>query len=363
MYDEIIAKTKQETDKKCPACGGTMDFDPKTGNLACPYCGYIQEIPVADTADTIVEEKDFLSEQKKENCDWGAEKKTVVCKSCAAVSVYDALQISDVCPYCGSNQVTEEKGADSLAPDGVCPFAITDKEAGSNFHNWLKKKLFCPKAAKQSAKPDSFKGVYLPYWTFDTATAVLYSAQYGRDRVERDSKGNTKTVTDWFPTSGTYSRDFDDYPIPGTERYDKRSLRMIQPFDTQNSKLYKPEYVAGFISERYSVGLDNAWEIAKKDMFDILHNEITADIRARYAANHVRNLTMSVKHSGIKYKYLLLPIWLSSFKYKQKIFQFMVNGQTGKVGGHAPVSPIRVAIALIIAAAIIYAVLKMSGTI
>ena len=178
MYDEIIAKTKQETDKKCPACVGTMDFDPKTGNLACPYCGYIQEIPVDDTADTIVEEKDFLTEQKKENCDSGAEKKTVVCKSCAAVSVYDALQISDVCPYCGSNQVTEEKGADSLAPDGVCPFAKTDKEAGSNFHNWLKKKLFCPKAAKQSAKPDSFKGVYLPYWTFDTATAVLYSAQY-----------------------------------------------------------------------------------------------------------------------------------------------------------------------------------------
>lgn len=363
MYDEIIAKTKQETDKKCPTCGGTMDFDPKIGNLACPYCGYIQEIPVDDTADTIVEEKDFLSEQKKENCDWGAEKKTVVCKSCAAVSVYDALQISDVCPYCGSNQVTEEKGADSLAPDGVCPFAITDKEAGSNFHNWLKKKLFCPKAAKQSAKPDSFKGVYLPYWTFDTATAVLYSAQYGKDRIERDSKGNTKTVTDWYPTSGTYSRDFDDYPIPGTERYDKRSLRMIQPFDTQNSKLYKPEYVAGFISERYSVGLDNAWEIAKKDMFDILHNEITADIRARYAANHVRNLTMSVKHSGIKYKYLLLPIWLSSFKYKQKIYQFMVNGQTGRVGGRTPVSAIRVAIALIIAAAIIYAVLKMSGTI
>lgn len=145
MYDEIRAKTKQETDKKCPACGGTMDFNPKTGSLACPYCGYIQEIPIDDTADKKVEEKDFLSEQTKQNCDWGAEKKTVVCKSCAAVSVYDALQISDVCPYCGSNQVTEEKGADSLAPDGVCPFAITDKEAGSNFHKWLKGKIFCPK--------------------------------------------------------------------------------------------------------------------------------------------------------------------------------------------------------------------------
>jgi hypothetical protein len=308
-------------------------------------------------------EKDFLSEQNKENCDWGVEKKTVVCKSCAAVSVYDALQISDVCPYCGANQGTEEKGADSLAPDGVCPFAITDKEAGNNFHNWLKKKLFCPKAAKDGAKPDSFKGVYLPFWTFDTDTAVKYSAQYGRDRQEKDLKGNIRTVTDWFPTSGTYQKSFDDYPVPGTERYDRRSLDMIQPFDTANSKLYKPEYVAGFISERYSVGLKNGWEIAKKEIFGILNNEVTADIRTRNAANHVRNLTMSVKHSGIKYKYLLLPIWLSSFKYKQKIYQFMVNGQTGRVGGRTPVSAIRVAIALIIAAAIIYAVLKMSGTI
>ena len=205
--------------------------------------------------------------------------------------------------------------------------------------------------------------LYLPFWTFDTDTEVKYSAQYGRDRQEKDSKGNIRTVTDWFPTSGTYQKSFDDYPVPGTERYDRRSLDMIQPFDTANSKLYKPEYVAGFISERYSVGLKNGWEIAKKEIFGILNNEVTADIRTRNAANHVRNLTMSVKHSGIKYKYLLLPIWLSSFKYKQKIFQFMVNGQTGKVGGHAPVSPIRVAIALIIAAAIIYAVLKMSGTI
>ena len=35
------AQTLEQTDKKCPACGGTMDFDPKTGALLCPYCGNI----------------------------------------------------------------------------------------------------------------------------------------------------------------------------------------------------------------------------------------------------------------------------------------------------------------------------------
>ena len=37
----------------------------------------------------------------------------------------------------------------------------------------------------------------------------------------------------------------------------------------------------------------------------------------------------------------MLPIWLSSFRYKEKIYRFMVNGQTGRVGGNAPISPLR----------------------
>ena len=32
--------TLKETDRKCPACGGTMDFDPATGGLHCPFCDY-----------------------------------------------------------------------------------------------------------------------------------------------------------------------------------------------------------------------------------------------------------------------------------------------------------------------------------
>ena len=31
-----IESTLEQTDKKCPSCGGTLDFDPQTGNLVCP---------------------------------------------------------------------------------------------------------------------------------------------------------------------------------------------------------------------------------------------------------------------------------------------------------------------------------------
>ena len=55
----------------------------------------------------------------------------------------------------------------------------------------------------------------------------------------------------------------------------------------------------------------------------------------------------STLYSNITYKYLLVPTWISSFRYKGKIYQFAVNGQTGKVGGKAPVSAWRVFLAVL----------------
>ena len=42
--DAKVVSTIEETDKKCPRCGGVMDYDPATGGLKCPYCDYEQEI-------------------------------------------------------------------------------------------------------------------------------------------------------------------------------------------------------------------------------------------------------------------------------------------------------------------------------
>ena len=152
MYEDINSTTtREETDRKCPACGGVMDFDPATGGLRCPFCEHQEEIKQQESA----LEQDFEDAEKTGSFDWGAEKKTVTCKSCGAVSVYDALQISDECPYCGSNQVMEEKGAESLAPGGVVTFKVTMQQAGERFKGWIKGKLFCPSKAKKSAKAEN----------------------------------------------------------------------------------------------------------------------------------------------------------------------------------------------------------------
>lgn len=344
--EPVIADTKKETDRKCPQCGGVMDFDPREGKLHCPYCDYLEEILSEEEEETSAEELDFWAAEQTGNCDWGIEKKTVLCKACGGEMVYDALEIAGECPYCGSNQVMEEKAENTLAPGGVCVFRLDAKQAAEKFKHWIKKRWFCPKEAKETAKPKDFKGIYLPYWTFDTDTTTTYSAEYGIRRQKR-RKNETVTVTDWYRCSGTYREFIDDQAVCGSTRHEQSLLNGIQPFDTADNKTYKPEYVAGFVSERYSVGLKDAWETAKALIAGRLRRNITRKIQTEHRADVVRGLHIKTSYTGIKYKYLLLPVWMACFKYKEKVYHFMVNGQTGRVSGKIPISPGKVAITVL----------------
>ena len=139
-----------------------MDFDPESGDLGCLYCGYHEAIEVDEEVKCAAELK-FEDAENYENCDWGTEKKTVICKSCGAETVYDALEIAGECPYCGSNQVMESHDSKTMAPGGVVPFKISKKQAGEKFLKWIKGRLFTPRKAKKQATCDTFKGLYLPY--------------------------------------------------------------------------------------------------------------------------------------------------------------------------------------------------------
>lgn len=353
FFDESnVVKTLKETDKKCPNCDGVMNYDPATGGMLCEFCGHTEEVEAKENIKK-AEEQDFESALNTENCNWGVEKKTILCKFCGGEAIYDALQTSGECPFCGSNQVMEAATKDTLAPNGVIPFAIDKKSCGARFTNWLKGKLFCPNEAKRNARPEAFQGVYLPYWTFDSDTETQYNAEYGINRTVRDRQGNTRTVTDWYRTAGTHRQFIDDQIVIGTDRHQEYLIKKIEPFDTSNSIEYKPEYISGFVSERYSIGVKSAWEKAKEFIKSRLRAGIRSKIRSEKGADDVRNLSMDTAFTNIKYKYLMLPVWISSFKYNGKVYQFYVNGQTGKVGGKAPVSPYKVAVAVLIGIAIV----------
>ncbi len=359
--DLNIVKTKEETDKKCPQCGGVMDFDPASGKLKCPFCDYEEQIPVSEEEPKKAAEMDLKSAEFTANKDWGVKTKTVICKACGAESIYDSLQTSAVCPFCGSNQVMDQNDEDTIAPGGVVPFKVSDKEASQLFKTWIGNKFYCPKLAKESAKADKFKGIYLPYWTFDAQTHSEYKGEYGIEHEYTDSEGEKHSRTDWHRTSGTYQEFFDDELVLASTKHAASMMKGIEPFDTENNVGYKPEYIAGFVAERYSVGLEDGWKLAKKSIEQKIRAGIANKIEREHNADESRVDFVNTEFSELTYKYLLLPIWMSSFKYKDKIYQFVVNGQTGKVSGETPVSVPKIIITILAVIAIIVICYKLLG--
>ena len=93
--------------------------------------------------------------------------------------------------------------------------------------------------------------------------------------------------------------------------------------------------------------------MAKSSINFKLQRSIERRIIKENNADRVRNLQVDTAFSKLTYKYLLLPVWISSYKYKEKVYQFMVNGQTGKVSGKTPISIPKVIITVVAIALIL----------
>ena len=88
----------------CAACGAQAQWNPAKQLLVCPFCGTAAPFTV-NAATGAIEELDLakaLRELPDEERGWQAEKRTVQCQSCKAVSVFDPERVGQNCDFCGS---------------------------------------------------------------------------------------------------------------------------------------------------------------------------------------------------------------------------------------------------------------------
>lgn len=350
---EAVNKTLEETtmditDKKCPSCGSTIAFNPGTMSLHCSFCGYTKQLPKAEAQSTIVE-LDFKTASARSSCEWGVQKKSIVCKQCGAESIYDALDTAAVCPFCGSSSVMPVDNVEGvMTPGGIVPFEIDKKKAEQLFKSWLKGKLFAPKAAKDSCEAKDFSGIYLPYWTYDCDTTSTYTAKLGFEY-----RSGNETKVRWKNYSGIYQQFIDDEIVYASKKTSTPELKAVSNFDFKKIQPYSPEIVAGFAAERYSVGLDEGWNAAQVTIKPKLQSGLSDQLRKAYHPDRIGNINLSTSYDNITFKYLLAPVWMACFKYEGNVYNIAINGQTGRVAGKSPISKLRVAVAILIVLAIL----------
>ncbi len=337
MTDKIkdTEKNAKKTYEQCPNCGERMDLNPESGRLICAFCNYEEQTEAAESKPQKAKELNFEDVAAAESCGWQKEYKSLKCGACKTELICLSDQIPRTCPYCGSDQIREENNTQTLAPR-ICEFELTAKQAEEKFKSRNKNNWLYPSEIQKHLKAEAFKAVYFPYWIFDVNTFSKYQAEYGLTRTETDDDGNTKTITDWYQTDGCYQEFIENQPIYASKRYDKKIIKALEPFNAGKSKEFKPEYLNERAAERYQITLKESWETAISDIKRKLEKSIDARIRNKNKADSARCIMFTTEYYDLKYQYLLLPVWISSFKYKDQDYSVIINGQTGQVYGKAP---------------------------
>lgn len=351
----------------CASCGGNMKFSAGEGTMKCPYCEARVEIPVDDSLE--IKENDFMAILAELENDSELETlEAITCQSCGAEVSMEGNLASNSCPYCNTDIVSDKHKLKKIKAAYLLPFAVEHNAAVSNFRKWLKSRWFLPNAAKSLAASDKLKGIYSPYWTYDSMTDTSYTGQRGthytitENYTTTDSEGKTVqktrqvTKTRWTPVSGRVSRHFDDILVIGSNKLPEKYTRKLEPWDLNNLVEFDHSYLSGFLSETYSISLKDGFLTAKELMEPDIREDIIDDI----GGDEQRINSVNTDYSAIKFKHILLPLWISSFRFKGKIYNFLVNARTGEVQGERPWSIAKITLLVVTIAVIAAAIMLLA---
>jgi predicted RNA-binding Zn-ribbon protein involved in translation (DUF1610 family) len=333
-YDTYGGEVKLVLDveqDKCPNCGASLVFDPKTQKLYCDYCDNSFEIASKRSSEIVL---DFsLDKQKK----WNDETKVSHCDSCGAEFVFDKDEFAKKCPFCDSPSVTRVEDLEGIRPNAVVPFKITQAQAKECYQRWIKRRIFAPTAFRKQHAVEYFKGVYSPSWTFDTKTFSSYTGVVGDYYYVTVGSGKNRRVERrirYRNVSGNYEAIFDDININSSRQINDRYFNKLKPFNTNDSVEYRRQYLAGYTAEHYHKSLGNGWSEA----LNVINNTIRSCIIASLHCDVVSHLNIVTQYRDKTFKYVLLPIYIANHFYKQKQYFTYINGSTGKAVGKAPLS-------------------------
>ena len=369
MYNEKTADINSKL--QCKNCAAPVTFQPGTQGTTCGYCGTYNEISVS------AEERHAASSQSSFNNyrDVDDSQKFTVqvlkCNSCGASASYNNNTSATTCAFCAAPLVV--KGgttASIIKPKAMIPFVVTQLKALEEFRKYAKKQFFAPNDFRNMTKhTENLFGMYIPYWTYDALVHSKYEGEQGIDYQTTETytavengqnvtKTRTVTKTRWHDVVGEVRNTFDDITVIATKSLPTKQANSLNPWNYKALVPYNDAYIAGFNAEMYNINIEQGLS----DAYELMKPQIEQSIRHDIGGDHQRINRYDSKNYNVTFRHILLPIWINTYKYKDKTYHFLINGQTGEVQGSQPISVGKVlAVVFAVLAVIIMFALAVGG--
>jgi len=284
------------------------------------------------------------------------------CPSCGAVVTQPRERISHACSYCRSALVEVERGA--VVIDRVAPFRLSDKAAEERLREHLAARWWAPERLRRAARDGTIdarlvEGVLVPFYAYDATCRSRYETRVGLHWYEtktvkgKDGK-RVKEVerhTEWFPLKGTAVSQLRDHLVSASVGLSAAEVAALCPFDLGRARPFDARLLAGWPAElpsrpRDQTDRDAAEQIRAGEIRRIGHEQLPGDTH--------RDTRVSCQVELAEAELVLLPVWVAALRHAGTVHRLVVNGQTGRCHGSAPVSPVKlglaVALAVIVAA-------------
>jgi hypothetical protein len=118
------------------------------------------------------------------------------------------------------------------------------------------------------------------------------------------------------------------------------------------------ELLAGFGVEVYRTPLEAGFAQARERMQPAIDAAIRRDIGGDVQRIHARQTVVD----DIRFKHLLLPLWIGSYRFDGKPYRIVVNGQSGEVEGDRPWSRWKIGLAVLAVLLLVLVLAQLQNT-
>ena len=301
----------------CPNCYADLKFSPGQQNFACEYCR-----SSFTEAEVIEFQRRYMEQEQQYDPNRGQDGRYIP----------STRPFTAFCYYCHNPVILKGRVDGMYRPSMVLPFGFDKDMAVNHFKTWAKSKWFIPKDLVSSVQIEKLTGLYVPFWVAHSTTSSRIEA-IGED-IRSWTSGNYRyTETKSYRVIRDARINYEGVPADGSQKIEDLLMEAIEPFDYTQARPFNMAYLSGFYADKY----------------DVDKEQVLPRIQQRMYENNARMLESTVHHNRITSKrqfdrtdalswdYMLLPVWFMTFDYKGKLWEYAVNGQSGKVAGELPI--------------------------
>ena len=310
--------------EKCSVCGALVDEE----DLFCANCG--TEAPRRDG------NRDAIRAETS--------KHSFVCQGCGASMSYDASAQTLRCPFCGSEKLSQQKDTKVLAADRIAPFGVDHARAVEIMRKWLGNGFWRPGDLASASVVTKMAAVFVPYWSFRARTSTYWTADSSQTPV--GARG------DWVPMFGEHHGNYAGILISASGVLTPAETSNLCPFDLAKAVPADTLDTENVIVEQFRVQRKYARPSARQGLENLERSACE-----QYVPGRSRNVKVNLRLEGLSSEPILLPVWVMAYKYKETVYRFLINGQTGRATGQAPMSWKKMIVATAIAVLVLLVIL------